>query len=87
MYTPNQGLYKITTGVPATSELVENARTLKSRGEVRRDSFFDRIVDIRNDTGNLVSPLTYEDSVPREPLVTFADKPKGGKKNCKHCRG
>ena len=76
LYTPNQELHNITAGVPASDQLVSNAKTVRSRGEARREEFFHR-----NEAGGPVSPLTYEDSIAREPMITFADKPKEKKKN------
>ena len=40
IYSPNQPLFNIYSGIPASPELVENAKTLISRGKESRDDFF-----------------------------------------------
>ena len=63
------------TGVPASQELIENAKTLTSRGEDCCDDFFTRFVDFDKQSGNTKE---YFDSIPNQPLLTFKDKVKKG---------
>ena len=63
------------TGVPASQELIENAKTRTSRGEDCCDDFFTRFVDFDKQSGNTKE---YFDSIPKQPLLTFKDKVKKG---------
>ena len=75
IYLPNQPLFNMFTGVPASQELIENAKTRTSRGEDCRDDFFTRFVDFDKQSGNTEE---YFDSIPKQPLLTFKDKVKKG---------
>ena len=58
MYIPHQSVYNISTGVSATKELINNAKTLKMRGEYCRNSFFDRIASFNDDREDKMPLLT-----------------------------
>ena len=77
LYSDSQPLINISNGCPATPELINNVKTMYSRGEKAPDLFFGRIVSY-SDT-NEVSKLTYRSKIPRQQLLTFADKSKKNK--------
>ena len=75
IYSEDQPLINIATGVPATNELKLNAQLLKERGEHDRNEFFKRIATFREETSDEINP-SYNDPIKRQNLITFSDKNK-----------
>ena len=76
IYLPNQQLFNIYTGIPASKELINNAKPLKSRGKDCRGIFFKKIVKFKNEVFSEQQEKNYFDHITKQPLITFADKVK-----------
>ena len=78
IYSKDQPLINISNGKPAAPEIIANARSLQQRGEDARNAFFSRISCQKG--LDSTQTLQYRDSIRKEVLLTFADKPKTEKK-------
>ena len=78
IYSKDKPLINISNGKPAAPEIITNARSLQQRGEVARNAFFSRISCQKG--LDSTQTLQYRDSIRKEVLLTFADKPKTEKK-------
>ena len=65
IYSKDKPLINISSGIPASEELIQNARTLIARGEKERDAFFARI----NTVGEAFADggLQYRDKIKEQP--------------------
>ena len=69
IWSPNQPLINIYTGVPASTEIMSNFKTLEKRGSEARDEFISRFTDSS-------SSKKFLDPIHKLPSKTFGEKPK-----------
>ena len=74
LYSDKQPLINISSGRPASNEMILNVKSTYSRGKTARDSFISRLVTYDDQIND--EKLSYRDKIPQQKMITFADKSK-----------